>query len=81
MGNHLSPRTIRIIIYIRIGIELCKKIPDCRLANCKMKSLITVISTSEITRFEKLGHCHLRHFFSISKNAKLGLPCKHFFTP
>ena len=46
---------------------------------CQHKGLVTVIAAAKIARLKKLGHGHLRHFFSIAKNSKLGLTAQYLF--
>ena len=74
MGVHLPPGAVRIMTRVRIGIELREEFLDGRRPGGKRKGLIPVIAGIEITRLKEFRHGHLRHFLSISENAKFRLP-------
>jgi hypothetical protein len=80
MTIHLTTRTVGIMFRVRVCIELRKKLTQRSGSCCQRKGLISVISSIKIAMLEKLCHGHLGHFFTISKNPKLGLPSKDFFS-
>ena len=81
MCIHLAARTEGLILHIRICIELRKKLLHSSEPAGKHKCLVPIISGTEITGFEKLGHSDLRHFFAIAENAEFSFTGEHLFTP
>ena len=78
MCIHLAACTEGIVRNIRVCIELGEELLYTSKPGGKHEGLVPVITRPEVSGFEELGHGHLRHFFSISKNPKFGLPHKDF---
>src|SRR6218665_4042197 len=64
-----------------MAIQTGKKLLDCHFADRHHKSLVTVVTRTEIAIAERLCHGSLRYFFTVAENTEFGFSGQHFTTP
>ena len=79
MSVHLPAAAVRIVIYVRIGVELGKKLTNGGCTNGESEGLIAVVPAVMIPRFEEFRHGDLGYFLTVSEYPELGLAREHFF--
>ena len=79
MSVHLPAAAVRIVVYVRIGVELGKKLTNGGRTNGESEGLIAVVPAVMIPRFEEFRHGDLGYFLTVSKDPELGLAREHFF--
>src|SRR5690606_33904081 len=80
MSIHLPSCTMRLIVFIGVGIQLRKKFFYRSRFRCEGNGLISVIPSIKISRLKKFRQGYLRYFFTIAEDAEFCFSCQHFFT-